>query len=121
MTCAGAPRHLSGKAFELLEVLIANAPRALTKEELYQHIWGNRIVDEVNLPNLMSEVRTALGDRRKDPRFIKTIEVVHSTPSGGREWSWGLKRSWLRPEGRAVCAGIRLPFGRSIVTLCRAR
>ena len=49
-----------------------------------------------------------------------SYEVVHTTPTRGRAWSWSLKRSWLRLEGRAVCAGLRLPFGRSIVTLCRA-
>lgn len=73
LTRAGQVRHLSGKAFGLLEILLANAPRALTKVELYQHIWGGTVVDEVNLPNLMCEVRAALGDSRKEPRFIKTL------------------------------------------------
>jgi DNA-binding winged helix-turn-helix (wHTH) protein len=73
LTCSGESRKLSSKAFDLLEVLITHAPRALTKDELYHHIWGERFVDEVNLPNLMSEVRSALRDSRKEPRFIKTI------------------------------------------------
>lgn len=32
-----------------------------------------------------------------------------------------LKRWWLRIEGRAVALGIRLPIGRTILSLCRAR
>ena len=67
------PKHLSTKAFLLLEFLVKSAPRALTKEELYRHMWGDTIVEEVNLPNLISEVRSALGDNRKRSRFIKTI------------------------------------------------
>lgn len=31
-----------------------------------------------------------------------------------------LKRAWLRVEGRAVAAGWKLPFGRTIFALCRA-
>jgi SAM-dependent methyltransferase len=31
-----------------------------------------------------------------------------------------LKRAWLSLEGRLVCAGWRMPFGRTLVALCRA-
>lgn len=37
-----------------------------------------------------------------------------------RPWPAALKRAWLRLEGRAVRAGWRLPFGRTIVALCQA-
>jgi DNA-binding winged helix-turn-helix (wHTH) protein len=65
--------HLSPKAFVLLGVLIENAPNAMTKEELYSHVWGNTFVEEANLPNLISEIRAALGERRREARFIKTV------------------------------------------------
>jgi DNA-binding winged helix-turn-helix (wHTH) protein len=65
--------HLSTKAFLLLEVLLRAAPRALSKEELYAAVWGDAFVDRANLPNLVAEVRTALGDERKDHRYIRTI------------------------------------------------
>jgi hypothetical protein len=32
-----------------------------------------------------------------------------------------LKRWWLGVEGRAVARGVRLPVGRTILSLCRAR
>jgi len=38
----------------------------------------------------------------------------------GYWWPAALKRAWLRLEGRAVQAGWRLPFGRTIVALCQA-
>ncbi len=67
--------HLSPKAFRLLEVLIANAPRALTKQDLYEQIWPDTFVDETNLAGLVNEVRTALGDPARKPRFIRTVHA----------------------------------------------
>jgi SAM-dependent methyltransferase len=41
-------------------------------------------------------------------------------PSAARSPMWTGKRAWLRFEGRLVCTGWQLPFGRSIVALCHA-
>ncbi len=73
LTRLGEPRPLSTKAFILLEHLVATAPRAISKEDLYRHVWGESFVEEANLPNLISEIRAALGENRKSARFIRTI------------------------------------------------
>jgi DNA-binding winged helix-turn-helix (wHTH) protein len=65
--------HLGPKAFRLLEILIANSPRALSKQELYESIWQDTVVDESNLAGLINEVRTALGDKPKTPKYIRTV------------------------------------------------
>jgi len=65
--------HLGPKAFRLLELLIENAPRALSKRELYQQLWPDTFVDETNLAGLINEVREALGDAARKPRFIRTV------------------------------------------------
>ncbi len=67
------PVHLGPKAFRLLEILIANRPRALRKQQLYESIWEDTFVDESNLAGLINELRTALGDRARKPRFIRTV------------------------------------------------
>lgn len=67
------PVHLGPKAFRLLEILIENSPRALAKQELYESIWQDTVVDESNLAGLINEIRTALGDRSRKPRFIRTV------------------------------------------------
>lgn len=69
----GKSVELPLKAFRLLEILIQSAPAAVTKEDLYQQLWGETFVEEANLSNLISVLRAALGDSRKQPRFIKTI------------------------------------------------
>ena len=55
------PIHLGPQAFLLLEILVANTPRALSKQELYEQIWPDTFVDEANLAGLINEVRAALG------------------------------------------------------------
>jgi DNA-binding winged helix-turn-helix (wHTH) protein len=67
------PVHLGPQAFRLLEILIASRPRALAKQELYEAIWQETFVDESNLAGLINELRTALGDQARKPRFIRTV------------------------------------------------
>jgi DNA-binding winged helix-turn-helix (wHTH) protein len=64
--------HLSPKAFELLKVLIDRRPRALSKQELHEHLWPDTFVSEVNLASLIAEIRSAMGDTAHEPTFIRT-------------------------------------------------
>ncbi len=73
LECEGESLHLSPKAFRLLERLIESAPAAVSREALYDELWGETYVVEANLANLISEIRTALGDSHRDPRFIRTV------------------------------------------------
>jgi len=69
----GQPAVLSPKAFQLLEILIVNRPKALSKSDLHDRLWPNTFVVEANLSNLIGEVRRALGEDPKEPQFIRTI------------------------------------------------
>jgi DNA-binding winged helix-turn-helix (wHTH) protein len=85
--------HLSPKAIDLLRILIAHRPRALSKQELHEHLWPATFVSEANLASLIAEVREALSDTARQPRFIRTahrfgyafsgeaVEVSDSPPS----------------------------------------
>jgi DNA-binding winged helix-turn-helix (wHTH) protein len=68
----GQPVHLSPKAFELLSLLAANRPRALSKAELKDRLWPATFVSESNLATLIAEIRTALDDDARVPRFVRT-------------------------------------------------
>jgi DNA-binding winged helix-turn-helix (wHTH) protein len=70
---AGTQVHLSPKAFRLLEVLAGNSPRALSKEELHDAVWPKTFVEESNLAGLVTELRSALGDGARNPRFVRTV------------------------------------------------
>lgn len=65
--------HLGPKAFELLELLLKNRPRAHSKAQLQNQLWPRTFVSESNLTSLVTELRTALGDKARQPRFIRTV------------------------------------------------
>jgi DNA-binding winged helix-turn-helix (wHTH) protein len=67
--------HLGPKAFRLLEILIATRPRPLRKQDLCESIWESTVVDESNLAGLINEIRAALGDRARKPKFIRTVHA----------------------------------------------
>jgi DNA-binding winged helix-turn-helix (wHTH) protein len=69
----GTGVHLSSKAYELLRVLADARPRALSKDELYAHLWADTFVIEANLANLIAEIRAALGDEAHKPHIIRTV------------------------------------------------
>lgn len=72
----GSELHLSPKAFDLLARLVEHAPRVLEKTELLTRIWPDTYVVEANLNVLIGEIRRALGDSVRQPRFIRTVHGV---------------------------------------------
>ena len=73
LTCAGEPVPLAPRPFEVLCTL-ARAPRRLvTKNALLDAVWGHRFVTDSVLKTAISEVRAALHDDPKQPRFIETV------------------------------------------------
>jgi DNA-binding winged helix-turn-helix (wHTH) protein len=65
--------RVAPKAFELLHMLVSQRPRALSKTELQNGLWPDTFVAEANLSNLVAEIREALDDRARAPRFIRTV------------------------------------------------
>lgn len=65
--------RLSPKAWRLLEVLVGSSPRAISKSDLVEKVWPDTFVHEANLPNLISELRSALDDDARKPRYLRTV------------------------------------------------
>jgi DNA-binding winged helix-turn-helix (wHTH) protein len=70
---ADVPVPLTPKAFQLLEFLVSRRPRAVSKPEIYEHLWPHTFVSEVNLARLMFEIREALGDQARQPKYVRTV------------------------------------------------
>ena len=68
-----AERHLSPKAFDLLQLLLKNRPRALSKAELHERLWPSTFVSDATLTSLVAEVRAALGETAGHGRFVRTV------------------------------------------------
>jgi DNA-binding winged helix-turn-helix (wHTH) protein len=92
----GRDVHLSPKAYQLLKILLARRPAALSKQELNDHLWPATFVADVSLATVVAEVRSALGERGRDGRFIRTVHGFGyafdgdarddpSAPDGGAE------------------------------------
>jgi DNA-binding winged helix-turn-helix (wHTH) protein len=71
----GAREDVSPRAFLLLELLLGARPRAVSKDELMARLWPGEVVSESSLPRLVAELRCALGDDAREPRFIRTLHT----------------------------------------------
>ena len=64
---------LSPKAFRLLEVLAERRPQAVAQNELRDLVWPETVAGGTTLARLVNEVRVALGDHARQPRFVRTL------------------------------------------------
>ena len=67
----GAPVSLRPKAMQLLETLVAQRPKAMSQEELYDRLWPDTFVDKNSLHKVMHQLREALGDAEQT--IIRTV------------------------------------------------
>lgn len=66
-------RRLTPRSMSVLIELIEHSGQLVTSEELQTRFWPNSYSGEHGLHKAISEIRTALGDDPKSPRFIKTF------------------------------------------------
>ncbi len=72
----GREVHLTPKAFDLLALLVAEAPRVVRKDELHERLWPGTFVSDATLVGLVKEVRRALDDRDARAPIIRTAHGV---------------------------------------------
>lgn len=70
---AGAATPLTPKAFDVLLLLVQNAGRVVSKDELMKAVWPDSFVEESNLTQTIFMVRKAL-DETSDRRYILTVQ-----------------------------------------------
>jgi DNA-binding winged helix-turn-helix (wHTH) protein len=96
--------HLSPKAFDLLCVLMAARPNAVAKDELHARIWPGTFVTDANLSVLVAEIRRALSDAPRQPRYIRTVhrhgyafcaDAVDVNPAGAGRAADSGRKAWL--------------------------
>ena len=64
---------LAPKPFGVLCALARRPGSLLTKHALLDDVWGHQFVSDSVLATAVSEVRTALDDHPRQPRFIETV------------------------------------------------
>lgn len=61
------------QVFDVLIQLVSNHERCVTKEELFDTVWGGRFVGEAALTSRIKAARRALGDDGESQRYIRTV------------------------------------------------
>lgn len=64
------------KVFDTLLVLVENAGRLVTKQELLDAVWPETTVEENNLNHNVSVLRKALGEKATGQQYIETVPRV---------------------------------------------
>ena len=102
------------KAFQFLELLLENRPKAVSKKQIHEKLWPGTFVSDTTLTSLLVEVRDVIGDEARRPLYVRTVhgfgyafcgdaqeerETVRSVAA--REWSCWIvhagKRTSLEP------------------------
>jgi DNA-binding winged helix-turn-helix (wHTH) protein len=73
LTRGGEPVPLPRKAFDFLELLVDERPRAVAKERIRDRVWPKTFVSESTLNSLLGELRAALSDDARSPLYIRTV------------------------------------------------
>jgi TolB-like protein len=61
------------QVFDLLDYLIRNRERVVSKDDLVSAIWNGRIVSDMALTTRLNAARSAIGDSGDEQRLIKTL------------------------------------------------
>src|SRR6476619_4289044 len=72
----GVPQALEPKSFRLLQFLIEHRDRVVSKEEIFQAVWTGTFVTDNALTRAVAQIRKAIGDDHRHPRYIETIPTV---------------------------------------------
>ena len=64
--------RLTPKAAAVLAVLVVRAGQPVTRREVSASVWGDTVVSDDALTSCIQELRKALADDARQPRFIET-------------------------------------------------
>src|SRR5207302_221056 len=107
---------LQPQVFDVLQYLIANRLRVVSKDDLIEAVWGGRIVSESALATRINAARIALGDRGDEQRLIKTLprkgvrfvgEVREKAPVSAPDEVSDAKPAFAPPQRPSIAV---LPF-----------
>lgn len=72
----GEPQALEPKTFRLLQFLIEPRDCVVSKEKIFQAVWTGTFVSDNALTRAVAQIRQAIGDDHRNPRYIETIPTV---------------------------------------------
>ena len=97
---------LAPKPFGVLCALARRPGSLLTKHALLDDVWGHQFVTDSVLKTAISEVRAALDDDPKQPRYIETVSRRGLSLHRRHDWRVVATRACHRAERRRLGATI---------------
>jgi DNA-binding winged helix-turn-helix (wHTH) protein len=70
---SGAEVRLQPRTFGLLDLLVQSRSKALSRRQIRAHLWPDTVVEDASLTVAVAELRAALGDDAREPRYIRTV------------------------------------------------
>ena len=89
--CGERRLELAPRAFALLRHLVEHPQRLITKDDLLAAVWRDAIVSDAALASCVRDLRKALGDSSRKPRYIETVHrrgfrfIARSDESAGED------------------------------------
>jgi TolB-like protein/tetratricopeptide (TPR) repeat protein len=65
---------IAPQVFDLLDYLIRNRERVVSKEDLIDAVWNGRVVSDAALTTRLNVARSVIGDSGEEQRLIKTLQ-----------------------------------------------
>jgi TolB-like protein/DNA-binding winged helix-turn-helix (wHTH) protein/Flp pilus assembly protein TadD len=87
---------VAGKVFAVLRYFVEHAGQLVSKDDLFTAVWPDTVVSDATLASCIQDLRQALGDKAKKPRYIETVhgrgyrfiaEVVSSQEVASSQYS----------------------------------
>lgn len=69
------PVRIGSRALDILQVLIARPGEIIAKEAIIAQVWGDTVVEEINLRVHIAALRRALGEGRTGERYIANVPL----------------------------------------------
>src|ERR1700741_3161279 len=70
---AGKPFPLEPQVFKVLVYLVQHRDHAVSKDELFAHLWPDEFVQDWALVRCVVKARQAVGDTGRTQQYIKTV------------------------------------------------
>ncbi len=95
--------HLELRVMDVLVKLAEHGTGLATRRQLMDEVWGPSAVSENTLTRAIADLRSALGDDARHPRYIETIHrrgyrllQAPRPVRAGRSSSWSARdRAWV--------------------------
>jgi DNA-binding winged helix-turn-helix (wHTH) protein/Tol biopolymer transport system component len=119
---------LGVRAFGVIELLVKNPGRVVTRAELIDGVWRDVVVTDDSLARAISDLRTALGDDPAQPRYIRTVHrhgylfIGEVNPLDGETAPTVVeaRRWWNRPRHLLLLAALLILVVASVFVVRKA-